>query len=447
MDSIKQYEAKKAAIVEQFAHVRASKETAKLVKDTSNLFRHNEQPKATLDVRSLNAVISVDVEKRILDVEGMTTYETIVTATLPFGLIPAVVPELKTITVGGVYAGIGVETTSGKYGFMHETVLEAEILTGDGEVLVCSEKKNADLFFGFPNTYGTLGYALRLKLQLFPCKPFVKLTRTTYPAAALFVEALSEAGKQTRAKSDIAFVEGTVLAKAQYVVTLGTYVNTAHHTRNIYKKPFYQTIGTETEDYLTTYDYLFRYDPDWFWCSQYLGMENPFIRALIPKRKMRSDVYYKIARATGKLPVMKFLRKYVWRREPLIQDVEVPYEKTLEFIEWFDKEIGMTPYIVAPVQQYRSVIYPLSPISPGKQFLNIGFYAPHKTRMPDLYYTKRIDQKVLSMHVRKMLYSVTTLSEEEFWTLFPQNTYQSLKKKYDPQGTFKTLYEKITQIK
>ncbi|SDH75807.1 hypothetical protein [Nitrosomonas sp. Nm132] len=40
---------------------------------------------------------------------------------------------------------------------MHETVLEAEILTGDREVLVCSEKKNADLFFGLNSTTGGVG--------------------------------------------------------------------------------------------------------------------------------------------------------------------------------------------------------------------------------------------------------------------------------------------------
>jgi hypothetical protein len=53
----------------------------------------------------------------------------------------------------------------------------------------------------------------------------------------------------------------------------------------------------------------------------------------------------------------------------------------------------------------------------------------------------------LDLQILTARYSVTTLSEEEFWTHFPQETYQSLKKKYDPQGIFKTLYEKITQIK
>ncbi len=376
-----------------------------------------------------------------------STYEAVIAGTLPLGLAPAIVPELKTITVGGVYAGIGVETASGKYGFMHETVLEAEILTGDGSVLVCNEKKNSDLFFGFPNTYGTLGYALRLKIQLFPIKPFVKLTRVTYADAASFVRALSQEGTRARGKSDDAFVEGTVLAPKQYVVSLGRFVDTAPFVRDIYKQPFYKSIGTHAEDYLKTEDYFFRYDPDWFWCSRLFGLENPLLRALYPKKKMRSDVYYRIAGASSRIPLVKQVRKLGWKREPLIQDVEAPVEKAIEFVEWFDREIGMKPYIVAPVQQWKNVSYPLSPITPGKQFMNIGFYAPHKTRMPELYYTKLIDQKVLSMKVRKMLYSVTTLTEDEFWTLFPRRTYDALKKKYDPARTFKSLYEKVTRKK
>ena len=80
----------------------ASDGAIRLRKPTSNLFRHrNSSEKRRVDVREFNHVLSIDRERRVAEVEGMTTYEILVNETLKYGLLPAVVPQLKTITVGG----------------------------------------------------------------------------------------------------------------------------------------------------------------------------------------------------------------------------------------------------------------------------------------------------------------------------------------------------------
>ena len=53
-----------------------------------------------LDVSGLTGVIAVDPTTRTAEVQGMCTYEDLVDATLPHGLIPLVVPQLRTITLG-----------------------------------------------------------------------------------------------------------------------------------------------------------------------------------------------------------------------------------------------------------------------------------------------------------------------------------------------------------
>ena len=73
----------------------------RLAKRTSNLFR----PRAAstgpgLDVAALDGVISIDRDALTADVQGMCTYEDLVDATLPHGLIPYVVPQLRSITLG-----------------------------------------------------------------------------------------------------------------------------------------------------------------------------------------------------------------------------------------------------------------------------------------------------------------------------------------------------------
>ena len=118
----------------------------------------------------------VDPETRTAIVGGMTTYEDLVDATLPHGLMPLVVPQLKTITLGGAVSGLGIESTSLRNGLPHESVLEMEILTGDGRLITAApDSEHADLYWGFPNSYGTLGYALWLTIELEPVKPYVHL--------------------------------------------------------------------------------------------------------------------------------------------------------------------------------------------------------------------------------------------------------------------------------
>src|SRR5688500_18302270 len=137
----------------------------------------------------------------------MTTYERLVDATLAHGLIPHVVPQLKTITLGGAVAGLGIESTSFRHGLPHESVRELDVLTGAGEVVPAGpDGEHADLYAGFPNSYGTLGYALRLVIELQPVAPFVRLEHRHHPDAASCAAAITELVDDP----EIDFLDGTV---------------------------------------------------------------------------------------------------------------------------------------------------------------------------------------------------------------------------------------------
>src|ERR1700750_779019 len=83
----------------------------RLGKRTSNLFRFRDDVPRTpgagadaaasgLDVSAFDHVLEVDPVRRTARVGGMTTYEDLCDATLPHQLMPLVVPQLKTITLG-----------------------------------------------------------------------------------------------------------------------------------------------------------------------------------------------------------------------------------------------------------------------------------------------------------------------------------------------------------
>ena len=141
-----------------------------------------------LDLSAFDGVFEVDPTNRTATVGGLTTYEDLVDATLPHGLVPLCVPQLRTITLGGAVTGLGIEAASFRNGCPHESVLGMDVLTGSGDVVhATAGGENEDLFFGFPNSYGSLGYALRLKIELEPvarssgCATSASMTCWTWP--------------------------------------------------------------------------------------------------------------------------------------------------------------------------------------------------------------------------------------------------------------------------
>src|SRR5690349_4774798 len=192
--------------------------TVRLAKRTSNLFRPRAQTTvAGLDVSGLDGVISIDATARTADVQGMCTYENLVAATLPLGLMPFVVPQLKTITLGGAVTGLGIESTSFRNGLPHESVLEMDILTGDGVIVTARpDGEHADLFAGFPNSYGSLGYATRLRIELEPVKPLVALRHVRFSDLDELAGAIRLICAERRWEGEpVDFLDGVVFSAAE----------------------------------------------------------------------------------------------------------------------------------------------------------------------------------------------------------------------------------------
>src|SRR6266702_6920936 len=215
----------------------------RLAKRTSNLFRFGDSdpnsPKSPaartaqadrgLDVSAFSQVLCVDPATRTARVGGMTTYEDLCDATLPHQLMPLVVPQLKTITLGGAVTGLGIESTSLRNGLPHESVIEMEILTGDGRVVTAApDGEHARLFRGFPNSYGTLGYALSLTIELEPVKPYVHLRHYRFTSPQECMAAIAQIavdGSLHGHRAD--FVDGTAFGLDEIYLTVGAYSDVA----------------------------------------------------------------------------------------------------------------------------------------------------------------------------------------------------------------------------
>ena len=286
------HEAAVARLRDAYAAVPAGV-PVRLAKPTSNLFRFRDSGSAaervSLDVSAFARVIHVDAAARTAVVGGMTTYEDLCEATLPHGLMPLVVPELKTITLGGAVTGLGIEATSVWHGLPHESVTEMQLLTGDGRVVIATkDNEHSELFYGFPNSYGTLGYTLALTIELMPVKPYVHVRHFAFNDPKSCMDAIAEIardGSYHGHKAD--FLDGVAFGSAELYLTVGAFSDKAPWVSDYTgQQIYYLSLRRSREDFLTVKDYIWRWDTDWFWCAGAFGAEEqdgpPPVAAQVP---------------------------------------------------------------------------------------------------------------------------------------------------------------------
>lgn len=417
----------------------------RLGKTTSNLFRDRKDVHAKrLDVRDFNNVLSVDIDRGVVEVEGMTPYVKLVAECLRHGVMPTVVPQLKSITIGGAVTGCGIESSSFRYGLVHETVQDMEILLGDGTTVMCSPtNEHRDLFYGFPNSYGTLGYVLKLTVKVVPVKQFVHLTHIRHRDSKEFFADVQRRCDQP----DVDFVDGTIFGSDEMYLTLGRFVNAAPYASDYtYKNIYYRSIRARTDDFLTVSDYIWRWDSDWFWCSKNLGAQNPLVRRLLGKSRLNSVTYTKVMRWNSKWKLTQTVNKLLGLHgESVIQDVEVPIAAAPEFLDFYHREIRFMPVWICPTRAYRQdAVFDLYKMEPKTLYVNFGFWDVIRTReqRPAGYFNRQVERKVYDLRGMKSLYSDSFYTPDEFWRIYNRPAYDKLKRKYDAKGCLKNLYSK-----
>src|SRR6266404_18502 len=217
----------------------------------------------------------------------------------------------------------GTEATSFRHGLVHDTVASFEVLTGDGRILTCTrDNQHRDLFYGFANSYGTLGYALKVTQRTIPVKPYINIEHQRYTdPSACFGEVATLA-----AARDTAFLDGVVFAAGELYIVRGTFVATAPYLSDYtFEQIYYRSIRERASDFMSVHDYLWRWDTDWFWCSKNVGAQHPLLRRLYGRARLNSITYQRIMRWNARVGVSR-----AWDRlrgvhsESVIQDVDIP---------------------------------------------------------------------------------------------------------------------------
>jgi FAD/FMN-containing dehydrogenase len=134
-----------------------------------------------IDMTTLNHIHSIEPDRAVVDA-GVVWRDLLLT-TIPAGLTPPVLTDYTRLTVGGTLSVGGVSGRSYLHGAQVDNVLELQVVTGEGELVTCSETSNRRLFEAALAGLGLCAVIVRATLRLIPARARARTLRLFYPDA------------------------------------------------------------------------------------------------------------------------------------------------------------------------------------------------------------------------------------------------------------------------
>jgi FAD/FMN-containing dehydrogenase len=392
-----------------------------------------------VDICDFIEILGIDPEAKTCTAESGVTFSKLVRQTMKYNLIPHTVPELKGITIGGAVSGCSIESMSYKYGGLHDSCIEYELVTPKGEVKKCSNEENPDLFHMIHGSYGTLGLLTKIKLKLLPAKPFVRVKYITLKTFDEFWKYMYERCE----KGEYDFIDGIIHSKDKFVVCLGQMTDTAPYiSKYTWTNIYYKSTTSKEEDYLSIYDYFFRYDTECHWMTKTVPlMENKLVRFLVGKIVLGSDNLIKWSKRLKHVMKLK-------RRPEVVVDVFIPSTKFSEFYSWYETSFNFYPLWIVPYKidkPYPWINNEYAKTMDSKLMIDCAVYGK-KNSDPGIDYSEILEKKVSELNGIKTLISRNHYKKEDFWKIYNQQNYSSIKNRVDPNGLFSDLYEKFKPV-
>ena len=354
-------------------------------KNSSNTTNKKNYPKAkaSCDISFLNHILKIDPARKIAIVEPKATMYQLAKAALEHGLIPLVVPEFKTITVGGAINGGGMESSSHKHGLFHETCPSFKVLLGNGEVVIASREENSDLYYGIACSYGSLGTIVQAEIQLAEAGKYIEIVYHPFDNAEQSLEYIM---KRTLDISPPQFLDGLVFSDSCALVMEGSFVKEPPTGLVTGYEPlwFYQHAERIAKnrivykEYFTPLDYLFRYDQGAFWMGSYLFKPKLLRRFLLENLSGKKSIdrfnireIDTFSTVTGNPPLLQSLfgrflssqRLYLFLHRVekwvestfIIQDFSISFEKCIFFYQEVKETAAIYPIWLCPLKKPEQI--------------------------------------------------------------------------------------------
>ncbi|XP_019197064.1 PREDICTED: cytokinin dehydrogenase 7-like [Ipomoea nil] len=130
---------------------------------------------------------------------------------LGYGLAPRSWTDYLDLTVGGTLSNAGVSGQAFRFGPQTSNVTELEVVTGNGEITVCSHTNNSELFFSVLGGLGQFGIITRARVLLQPAPDMVRWIRLVYSD---FMDFTLDAESLVTRDNSFDYVEGFVFVNS-----------------------------------------------------------------------------------------------------------------------------------------------------------------------------------------------------------------------------------------
>ncbi|KAH7119901.1 24-dehydrocholesterol reductase-like protein precursor [Dendryphion nanum] len=409
------------------------------------------QRNQVIDVSSLSHVLSFDREKKTVLVEPNVPMDALVSATLAQGLLPKVVMELPNITVGGGFAGTSGESSSFKHGLFDRTIKSIEIVLGNGNVIKASgdDPETRDFFFACAGSCGSLGVIVALEMQLIDAKSYVDLEYVPVSSVQESIDVLREAEHD----STVDYIDGILYSMTSGVIMVGRLTDTPipgrkpqtfdkatdpwlymhaekilHQSSNR-KAPYRETVPIQT--------YLFRYDRGVFWSG--LRAFKYFVTPFNAITRFLLDPYMKSR------TMVHALHRSGLASQTIIQDLAVPYESAEAFIRWTDQRTGLWPLWLCPVKPSPKgeKSFSMGTVTGEDCLLDIGIWGMGpRDAYQFIKLNRDFEAKLEELGGLKCLYAHAYYTEDEFWRIYDEPSYKSLRQKYHAEN-LPSIFDKV----
>lgn len=176
-----------------------------------------------IDLSSLNRVREINASEVLVDAGA--TWLDVLEATLKFDRTLPVLTDYLGLSVGGTLSVGGLGGQSFQYGAIVDNVLELEVISGKGNLITCSQDRNAVVFESIRSSLGQFGIIVGARLRLIPAPSKARIYNLVYKNLATFAEDQQLAIEDKRFDS----VEGSILPDDRggwlYILEAAKYFN------------------------------------------------------------------------------------------------------------------------------------------------------------------------------------------------------------------------------
>ena len=132
-----------------------------------------------IDMTTLNQIHSIQPDRA--DVDAGVVWRDLLLTTVPAGLTPPVLTDYTRLTIAGTLSVGGISGRSYIHGAQVDNVLELQVVTGEGELVTCSETENSGLFEAALAGLGLCAVIVRATIRLIPAGERAQTLRLFYP--------------------------------------------------------------------------------------------------------------------------------------------------------------------------------------------------------------------------------------------------------------------------